>query len=268
MTDTSKMVFVASLIPTLRVGMSRLRSDGDHRSEKKRARFVDNPSTSAYIALHKEWQCSPFFSMNIAVFASGRGSNFEAILNAIHRGELPARVSLLISNKSEAGALELARSNNIPAVHLSPIHFPDEDSYVDRLLGILREHTVDIIALAGYLKKIPVRVIRQYRNKIVNIHPALLPKFGGSGMYGVHVHEAVIAAGERQSGASVHIVDEEYDRGAILMQQSVNVDVSETPESLAAKVLTVEHSIYPRVLRAFAEGRIHVDGDRVWMQLP
>lgn len=204
--------------------------------------------------------------MNIAVFASGRGSNFEAILNAIHRGELPARVSLLVSNKSGTGAIELAQLNRITAVHLSPLQFPDEDAYVNRLLGLLHEHAVELIALAGYLKKIPVGVIRQYRNKIVNIHPALLPKFGGAGMYGVHVHEAVIEAGERQSGATVHLVDEEYDRGAILLQQTVDIAAGETAESLAAKVLQIEHTLYPLVLRAFSEGRVLVDGTMAWIQ--
>lgn len=204
--------------------------------------------------------------MNIAVFASGRGSNFQAILSALQRGQLPARVTLLVSNKSNTDALELARAHGIPAVHLSPLHFPSEDAYVDRLLALLREHSVDLIALAGYLKRIPLRVIEQYRNRIVNIHPALLPKYGGGGMYGIHVHEAVIAAGEKISGATVHLVDEEYDHGAILMQKTVDVVSHDTPESLAAKVLPIEHELYTLVLRAFAEGRVHINGKTVWIQ--
>lgn len=204
--------------------------------------------------------------MNIAVFASGRGSNFEAILHAIQRGELPARVVLLVSNTSSAGALELARAHNIPAVHLSPTQFPGEEAYIERMLALLSEHRVDLIALAGYLKKIPGRVIEQYRNRIVNIHPALLPKFGGPGMYGIHVHKAVLAAGETVSGATVHLVDEEYDHGAILMQKTVAVAPNDTPEALAARVLNVEHEIYPQVLRAFAEGRVRVNGSSAWIQ--
>lgn len=204
--------------------------------------------------------------MNIAVFASGRGSNFQAILNALQRGQLPARITLLVSNKSSAGALELARTHGIPAVHISPVQFSSEKAYVDRLLELLNEHNVQLIALAGYLKKIPSRVIERFRNRIVNIHPALLPKFGGAGMYGIHVHEAVLAAGETVSGATVHLVDEEYDRGAILIQRTVEVAATDTPESLAAKVLTIEHELYPQVLRAFAEGRVHFNGKTAWIQ--
>lgn len=204
--------------------------------------------------------------MNIAVFASGRGSNAEAILHAIERGELPARVVLLVSNRSNASALELARAHNIPAVHLSPTQFPGEEAYVDRLLALLEEYRVDLIALAGYLKKIPARVIERFRNRIVNIHPALLPKFGGPGMYGLRVHEAVLAAGESVSGATVHLVDEEYDRGPILMQKTVEVVPDDSPETLAARVLKVEHEIYPQVLRAFAEGRVKVNGHSAWIQ--
>jgi phosphoribosylglycinamide formyltransferase-1 len=205
-------------------------------------------------------------SMNIGVFASGRGSNFEAILHAIERGELPARVVLLVSDKSSAGALDLARAHNIPAVHLSPAQFPGEEAYAERLLALLSEYRVELIALAGYLKKIPGRVVQQYRNRIVNIHPALLPKFGGPGMYGLHVHKAVLAAGETTSGATVHLVDEEYDHGAIVMQKTVEVLPHDTPETLAARVLAVEHELYPQVLRAFAEGRVRINGNSVWIQ--
>jgi len=204
--------------------------------------------------------------MNIAVFASGRGSNVEAILNAIQRGTLPARVVVLVSNKSGAGAMELARARGIPAVHLSQQQFPGEEEYVERLLSVLSEHRADFIALAGYLKKIPSRVTERFRNRIVNIHPALLPKFGGHGMYGIHVHEAVLKAGEKISGATVHIVDEEYDRGAIVMQKAVNIAPGETPETLAARVLTIEHELYPEALRAFAEGRVEINGRTAWIR--
>ena len=147
--------------------------------------------------------------MNIAVFASGRGSNFQAILKAIDDGRLPARVSLLISNNSNAGALEIARSQKIPAIHLSQKQFSSDIAYEERLLELLKQHSVELIALAGYMKRVPARIIERYRNRILNIHPALLPAFGGPGMYGIHVHEAVLAAGVKASGATVHIVDEE-----------------------------------------------------------
>ncbi len=204
--------------------------------------------------------------MNIGVFASGRGSNFQAILIAIQRGILPARVTLLLSNKSDAGALDVARSNGIPTIHLSQKKFSDEASFAARMLEVLKEHDVHLIALAGYLKKVPASVVRSYRNRILNIHPALLPSFGGAGMYGHHVHEAVLASGAKLSGASVHLVDEEYDRGPIVIQRAVPVDKDDTTETLAAKVLRIEHEIYPEALKAFAENRILMKEGTVWIR--
>ena len=203
--------------------------------------------------------------MNIAVFASGRGSNFQAILDAIDAGILPARVVVLISNKSEAGAVEIARARSISTQHLSQKMFSSEEELADAMLEVLKKNHAEFIALAGYLKKIPAHVIRQYRNRIINIHPALLPSFGGEGMYGHHVHEAVIARGERVSGATVHLVDEEYDHGPMILQKTVDVMPVETPDSLAEKVLKVEHEIFPLALKAFAEGRVKVEGTKVWI---
>ena len=204
--------------------------------------------------------------MNIAVFASGRGSNFEVLLNAIERGHLPAHVVLSLSNKAEAGALEIARSRNIPAVHINQQQFPSEDAYVTKLLELFGQHRVELIALAGYLKRIPSRLIERFRNKILNVHPALLPSFGGAGMYGMHVHEAVINSGVKVSGATVHMVDEEYDRGPIVMQKTVDVASDDTPQTLAAKVLRVEHEIFPQALKAFAENRVRIEGRKAWIQ--
>ena len=182
--------------------------------------------------------------LNIAVFGSGRGSNFQAILQAMEKGKLPGvRIVLVIGNNSGAGILEIAREHGIPALPLSERQFPGEEEFVSKLLHVLSEHNVNFIALAGYMKRLHPRVIKAYRNAIVNIHPALLPKFGGKGLYGMHVHEAVIAAGEKISGATVHIVDEEYDHGRIVLQQTVAVDPQDTPETLAAKVLQLEHKI-------------------------
>ena len=203
--------------------------------------------------------------MNIAVFASGRGSNFQAILDAIDAGILPARVVVLISNKSEAGAVEIARARSISTQHLSQKMFSSEEELADAMLEVLKKNHAEFIALAGYLKKIPAHVIRQYRNRIINIHPALLPSFGGEGMYGHHVHEAVIARGEKVSGATVHLVDEEYDPGPMILQKTVDVMPDETPDSLAEKVLKVEHEIFPLALKAFAEGRVKVEGTKVWI---
>jgi phosphoribosylglycinamide formyltransferase 1 len=206
--------------------------------------------------------------MNIAVFASGNGSNFQAILHAIRQGTLAARVTLLVCNKSTAGALSIARAHQVPALHLGPLQFPNEDAYVDAVLDALRDHSVQLIALAGYLKKIPRRLVEEYRHRILNIHPALLPRHGGHGMHGLRVHEAVLSAGDSESGATVHFVDEEYDRGPIVLQRSVVVFANDTPETLAARVLTVEHTLYPEALQAFVEQRVIIEQGTVWIRPP
>jgi phosphoribosylglycinamide formyltransferase 1 len=203
--------------------------------------------------------------MNIAVFASGRGSNFQAILNAIDARLFSAEVVLLLSNRSDAGAMDLARSRGIPVLHLSRLQCPSEEEFSERMLAELDGHRADLIALAGYLKKIPTAVIRRYAGRIVNIHPALLPWFGGAGMYGHFVHEAVIASGMKFSGATGHLVDEEYDRGAILLQKTVTVERVDTAETLAEKVLKVEHEIFPLALKAFAEGKVVIEGKKSWI---
>ena len=202
--------------------------------------------------------------LNIAVFASGRGSNFRAILDAIRSGTIPgAAVVLAVSNNPSSGALDIARENNIPALHISEKQFPAEEHFTKALLDALAAHEVNFVALAGYMKMLPGPLVRRFRNRIVNIHPALLPAHGGKGMYGMHVHEAVIASGEKRSGATVHIVDEDYDRGPIVLQREVSVDAGDTPERLAARILPVEHEIYPEAIRLFAEGRVTVNGRTV-----
>ncbi|MGA3287061.1 MAG: phosphoribosylglycinamide formyltransferase [Bacteroidota bacterium] len=205
--------------------------------------------------------------MNIAVFASGRGSNFQAILSAIDAGLLSARVTVLISNKSDAGAFEIARARRIQTSHLSQKMFPSEEALAEAMLNVLSQQRAELLVLAGYLKKIPLQVVRRYRNRIVNIHPALLPLFGGAGMYGHFVHEAVIASGMKVSGATVHLVDEEYDRGPIVMQKTVEIIQEDTPDLLAAKVLKIEHEIYPLALKAFVEGKVKIEGRKAWITL-
>jgi phosphoribosylglycinamide formyltransferase-1 len=192
--------------------------------------------------------------LSIAVFGSGAGSNFMAILTAIQQGNLPAaRISLVLSNNSGAGILGIARANGLPAIHLSRKQFPDERSFADTVLSTLRDHGANFIALAGYMKQVPPEVVAAYRKRIVNIHPALLPRFGGAGMYGLRVHEAVLASGETTSGATVHYVDEEYDNGPVVLQQTVPVLPGDTPASLAARVLAAEHQIYPAAIGRIAQ---------------
>ena len=184
----------------------------------------------------------------LAILASGGGSNLQAIvdhLDALDEARA-ADVVLVASNRAGAGALERARTRNIPtAVIANPADGP-------ALAALLESHRVDCIALAGYLRLVPPEVTERWRGRIVNIHPALLPRFGGPGMYGRRVHEAVIAAGDRESGATVHHVDHAYDRGAIIAQERVPVEPGDTPDSLAARVLAAEHRLYPRTLNALA----------------
>jgi phosphoribosylglycinamide formyltransferase-1 len=203
-------------------------------------------------------------TLNIAVFASGRGSNFKAILDEMEEGKIQnARIVLVVSNNPGAGALTVAREHTIPCVHLSRKQFDSDTSFNDGILETLRKHGVNFIALAGYMKKIDSAIVRAFKNRILNVHPALLPAFGGAGMYGMFVHQAVIASKARFSGATVHIVDEEYDRGPVVLQERVEIAEDETPETLAEKVLQVEHRIYPEAIRLFAAGRVTVSGRQI-----
>jgi phosphoribosylglycinamide formyltransferase-1 len=202
--------------------------------------------------------------LHIGVFASGKGSNVLSILNAIETGRIPrTRIAVVISNNAEAGALCLARERNIPTVHMSRKDYASDESFNAAMLQILEHHGVNFIVLAGYMKKVDSLITGRFRNRIINIHPALLPAYGGSGMYGMHVHEAVVAKREPVSGATVHYVDEEYDHGKIILQKTVPVSPDDTPESLAAKVLEIEHEIYPEALRRFAEGQLPIDDEHV-----
>jgi len=201
--------------------------------------------------------------LSIAVFASGRGSNFQALAEAISKKNIEAKIVVVISNNSNAGALALAQAFHIPALHLSQKQFPSQEAFTNAVLSALESHGADFVVLAGYMKKIDPAIIRRYRNNIINVHPALLPAFGGQGMYGRHVHEAVIAERARVSGATVHIVDEEFDHGLILLQESIPVEESDTPDTLAEKVLRIEHRILPRAVELFARKKITVENGKV-----
>ncbi len=202
--------------------------------------------------------------LNIAVFASGRGTNFEAILRAIETGKLHnLSIAAVISNNPDAPVLTIAREHNIPVYHLSQKQFPSEEKFDEAVLDVFDRYSVNFIVLAGYMKKLSTNLVRRFRNRMLNIHPALLPKFGGKGMYGMHVHEAVINSGERISGVTIHIVDEEYDHGPIVKQRTIAVDKDETPETLAMKIHGIEHQLYPEVLQLFADDRVRVNEGQV-----
>lgn len=191
--------------------------------------------------------------INVAIFASGGGSNAEAIIHYACRTAAAFRVALLVSNNSRCGAMERALMFNIPTLHISSTTHSEPQEYSSALVQSLRDYNVELIALAGYMKKIPQEVVQAFsprgHSRIFNIHPSLLPKFGGHGMYGLAVHKAVIAAGEQESGCTVHEVDGEYDTGTILAQRTVSVLPTDTPEILAERVLKQEHELYPDTLQ-------------------
>ena len=200
----------------------------------------------------------------IAVLASGSGSNLQAILNHLSSlgNERPCEVVLVAGDRADAGALERGRSHGAATVVL------DRQRRSVGLLGVLAAHGIDLVVLAGYLRFVPVEVTRTFRGRIVNVHPALLPSFGGEGMYGHHVHEAVLARGARVSGATVHFVDEAYDRGPIIAQWPVPVFGHDSAATLARRVLEVEHVLYPRVVQHLASGVISLGDDGTVLGAP
>jgi phosphoribosylglycinamide formyltransferase-1 len=185
-------------------------------------------------------------TLRAAVFASGGGTNFQALLDH-QRPDGSWEIVLLLSDRAEAGALARAESAGVATAVVASKGL-ELAAVGQDLLGLLEAHAVDFILLAGYLKLVPPAVVAGYPRRILNIHPALLPAFGGKGMYGMHVHRAVIDSGVGESGATVHFVDEQYDRGNVLAQISVSVEAGDTPEELAARVLKVEHSLYPEAV--------------------
>jgi formyltetrahydrofolate-dependent phosphoribosylglycinamide formyltransferase len=196
-------------------------------------------------------------TVRVAVLASGSGSNLQALLayldslgDAAH-----AEVALVLSNRADAKALDRARARGVDA---RVIAAPDDG---DALLATLRDADIGLVALAGYLKLVPAAVTRAFRGRVLNVHPALLPAFGGAGMYGVRVHQAVLDAGARVSGATVHFVDDAYDRGPIAAQWPVPVLPEDDATSLALRVLRVEHALFPRVVHAVAAGRLALGDD-------
>jgi phosphoribosylglycinamide formyltransferase-1 len=201
--------------------------------------------------------------LNLCVLASGRGSNLKSIIDSYKKGKIISKVVLVISNNSNSNALNIARSNQIPAYHLSQKQFSTEQEYVKAFLDLLEKHKVDMIILAGYMKLLPAEIVRTFQNKILNIHPALLPSFCGQGMYGMKVHEAVISYGAKVSGASVHIVDEIYDNGPVVIQRTVKVADEDTPETLQKKVLKIEHKLFPEAIKLFETKKPTLVGRRV-----
>ncbi|MFB3817052.1 MAG: phosphoribosylglycinamide formyltransferase [Candidatus Methylomirabilales bacterium] len=192
----------------------------------------------------------------LGFLASHGGSNMQAIIDACKEGRLDARPCVAISNNSDSMALQRARREGLPAYHLSAVTHPDPAALDAEILRVLRAHGVDLVILAGYMRKLGPAVLQAYGGRILNIHPALLPRFGGQGMFGKRVHEAVLAAGETTTGVTVHLIDEHYDTGPILAQRRVPVLPTDTPDSLAERVLREEHRLYVETLQRICRGEL------------
>ena len=192
----------------------------------------------------------------IAIFASGSGSNLREIYNQIQIGDIPAKIVLVVSNNPQCGAIIFASEQGLEKFIVNDTRFPNPDTRDKLLLQALLKAEVELICLAGYMKLLPKRIVKEYKDRILNIHPALLPQFGGKGFYGMKVHEAVIEAGAAESGVTVHLVDEEYDHGKIIAQKKVKVQSGDTATTLAKRVLKVEHDLYPKVVKAFCKDRV------------
>ncbi|MCK5217905.1 phosphoribosylglycinamide formyltransferase [bacterium] len=202
--------------------------------------------------------------IKIAVLASGGGSNLQALLDAWRSRQFgEAEIVLVVSDKPGARALERGREVGVTSIGLDPAGFPSREAYDQELARQLSQHSIDLVCLAGYLRILTPEFTRIFSLRILNVHPALLPAFGGLGMFGPHVHDAVIASGAKYSGCTVHFVDEGTDTGPIVLQSVVPVMDHDTPKTLAERVLVEEHRIYPRAVALFCENRLQVQGKRV-----
>jgi phosphoribosylglycinamide formyltransferase-1 len=200
-------------------------------------------------------------AMRIAVLLSGNGTTLQNIIDKVAAGLIDAELACVVSSRPDAYGLERARTHNIPAYHPSVKYREDPELFDRELWNWVREHKAELVVLAGFMCRL--QVPPDFVNKIINVHPALLPAFGGQGMYGEHVHKAVLEYGAKVSGCTVHFVDEEYDHGPIILQEPVPVFDTDGVESLAARVQAREREMYTRVLQLFAKGRVKVDGRKV-----
>jgi len=194
--------------------------------------------------------------MNITVFASHGGSDMQAIIDGCKSKKIKATVVAVIGNNADSFAMERARREGIDYYCLSHKEIEDQSELAQRMLGIMESHKTDMIFLAGYMRKLDDVILKEYKNRVFNIHPALLPKYGGKGMYGIHVHEAVINAGEKVSGVTIHRVNEQYDSGDVVAQAEVPVLEGDTAETLAERVLKREHEFLVEIISEIAEGKI------------
>ena len=198
-------------------------------------------------------------SISLGILASHGGSNLQAIMDACDNGSLKANVAVVVSNNSGSLAIRRARKSGIPAYHLSSNTHPDDGGLDVAIKNILKKYNVDLIILAGYMKRIGPSVLRTFRNRVINSHPALLPKYGGKGMYGDRVHKAVVKAKSAETGISIHLVDEEYDHGPIINQKVIAVDSAEGVEYVKKRVQKYEHIFWVTTLNKIQNGELDLD---------
>lgn len=191
--------------------------------------------------------------LNLAVLISGSGSNLQALIDSCKDENFPAQINVVISNRPDAYGLKRAEKEGIPAITIDHTTYENRNSFEDAIQNALKEYPVDLICLAGFMRILTADFINEWPNKIINTHPALLPKFGGKGMYGEHVHRAVIEAGEQKSGASIHYVIPEVDQGPVIIQKTVPVLEGDTIETLSTRVIEQEHIAYPEAVKLIAE---------------
>ena len=204
---------------------------------------------------------SQLISKKIAVLISGGGTNLQALID--NQGNINGTIDIVISNRKDAYGLERARLNNIDALYINQKDYESVEAFNNEIIKELTKRNIDLVVLAGYLKILSKDFINCFKNRIINIHPSLIPSFCGNGFYGLKVHEEAIKYGVKISGATVHFVDEEADTGAIILQDTVKIDDNETAESLQKKVLQIEHKLLPEAVRLFCNGKLHIANRKV-----
>lgn len=204
----------------------------------------------------------------IAVLASGRGTNLQAVIDSLKSGFIDnGEIELVISDKEDAFALERARNNGIDALWINPAEYDCKETYGNKIIGQLQKRRIDLVVLAGFMRILSSGFVQRFYGKIINIHPSLIPSFCGEGYYGERVHKAVLDYGVKVTGATAHFVDEGTDTGPIILQQVVKVEQDDTVESLAKKVLKVEHKLLPLAVKLFCQDRLRIEGRKVYILL-
>ncbi|MCQ1528727.1 phosphoribosylglycinamide formyltransferase [Lutispora saccharofermentans] len=201
--------------------------------------------------------------IRIGVLISGGGTNLQALIDDIEKGKIKGAISIVISDKKDAYGIERAKKHGIEAIVIDKKSFRDNDEFMDCLMDELEKYKADLVVLAGFLSILSKAFIEKYRNRIMNVHPSLIPAFCGKGYYGQKVHKAVLEYGAKVSGATVHFVDEGADTGPIILQQAVRVEDDDTPETLAARVLEVEHKLLPEAVGLYCDSKLEIEGRKV-----